>query len=222
MNKITDRFYRTIQNAYDRTVRPLLPRRRVYRSDVPVRGKLLDLKSTIETKTVQSDWVMQSVEPGDRLGVVGGGWGVTAVHGARAGANTTIFEASAEQVEDIKWTVKEARIHPEACINVEQAIVGTDQSDIWGDASGAKFLAPGELPEFDVIELDCEGAEIQIVDGLTSRPKTIIAEVHPHRGAPVDEFLQALPASYSVRRAQELDPDSGRTLLDCKQTDPDS
>lgn len=46
---------------------------------------------------------------------------------------------------------------------------------------------------FDVLELDCEGSEIEILNTLTARPKHIIVEMHPmFREINITEFLNMM------------------------------
>ena len=43
--------------------------------------------------------------------------------------------------------------------------------------------------DFDVLELDCEGSEIEILEELTARPRHIIVEMHPvYRGIDIVDF----------------------------------
>lgn len=47
--------------------------------------------------------------------------------------------------------------------------------------------------EFDVLELDCEGSEIEILRDLTVRPRHIIVEMHPmYRNIKINEFLAGM------------------------------
>jgi hypothetical protein len=47
-------------------------------------------------------------------------------------------------------------------------------------------LAPSELPPCNVLELDCEGAEVEILRELTIQPRVILVETHGLFGAPTD------------------------------------
>jgi hypothetical protein len=47
--------------------------------------------------------------------------------------------------------------------------------------------------DFDVLELDCEGSEIEILEELTARPRHIIVEMHPvYRGIDIVDFLEMM------------------------------
>jgi hypothetical protein len=45
---------------------------------------------------------------------------------------------------------------------------------------------PSTVPECDVLDLDCEGAEVEILRELDFAPRVIVVEVHPHLGSPVE------------------------------------
>ena len=44
----------------------------------------------------------------------------------------------------------------------------------WGEG-----ILPEELPSCDVLELDCEGSEIDILRRMVITPRVIIVEIHP-------------------------------------------
>lgn len=44
------------------------------------------------------------------------------------------------------------------------------------------IVSPKELPDCDVLELDCEGSELSILQSLSIRPQLIFIEIHPHKG----------------------------------------
>jgi hypothetical protein len=67
--------------------------------------------------------------------------------------------------------------------SVEHAVVGS-AIDIYGDLEGARHVHPTDLPACDILELDCEGAEIEILQQLSISPRTIIVETHAHLDAP--------------------------------------
>ena len=43
---------------------------------------------------------------------------------------------------------------------------------------------PEGLPECDLLELDCEGAEVEILTRMKIQPRTILVETHGAQGAP--------------------------------------
>lgn len=127
------------------------------------------------------------VRRGDRVVVVGGGWGTTTVVAARMthfeGAVTT-FEPSSRMVETVRRTVEVNRVA--GVVTVEHAAVGSvseSSERIFGAADGDE-LAPEALPACDVLDLDCEGAELEILRGIEFRPRLLTVEAHPHLGCP--------------------------------------
>jgi hypothetical protein len=47
-------------------------------------------------------------------------------------------------------------------------------------------MPPCQLPACDVLELDCEGAEVEILRGMIIQPRVILVETHGLFGAPTD------------------------------------
>lgn len=121
--------------------------------------------------------VRNRVEPGDYVTVIGGGQGVTSVVAARQtgpDGHVVIFEGSEERAQSIRDSVQLNGVS-DVC-EVRTAIVGTGLS-----VEGAKSttsISPEKLSPVDVLEMDCEGAEIQILRQLEIRPRTIIVESH--------------------------------------------
>jgi Protein-L-isoaspartate(D-aspartate) O-methyltransferase (PCMT) len=149
----------------------------------------------------------ESVRPGDRVVVVGGGVGVTAVIAANlAGSSGTVvcFEGSKQYVRHIQETASRNRV---SNIVVKHAIVSKPIA-VYGKASDfGEVVSPDQLPECDVLELDCEGAEVDILRNMAIRPRVIIVETHGAYGAPtslVDSTLKEL--GYAVRNLGLAEP----------------
>lgn len=125
----------------------------------------------------------QHVRPGDRVVVVGTGSGVTAVHTARAvGATGTVtcFEGSLGSLAETRATL--ALNELPVAIGLRHAIVARNIG-VYGATGGAETVSPADLPECDVLQLDCEGSEIEIIRGLVHRPRCILVETHGFLGA---------------------------------------
>jgi hypothetical protein len=106
---------------------------------------------------------------------------------------------------------------------VKHAVVG-EAIGVYGAADELATLVvpPSELPECDVLELDCEGAEIMILRNMRLRPRVIAVETHGVNGAPsklVTEILEQLDYAvedYGIaepRVAQECEDYDIRVLL---------
>lgn len=121
------------------------------------------------------------VNQGDGIVVVGGGYGVTAVQALREAGNegqAHIYEGSKKQINILEEVMKNKNMSDVSYLN--HAIVGEDLG-VYDELGDPKIVAPNNLPECDVLELDCEGAEVNILKNLQIKPRVIIVEVHPHK-----------------------------------------
>ena len=80
------------------------------------------------------------------------------------------------------------------------AVVGQQKIELLrGVSDGASVVAPHELPNCDVLELDCEGAELEIINQMTIRPRTVLVESHGVYGATTERVKSILQnRGYSV------------------------
>ena len=121
---------------------------------------------------------------GDRIVIIGGGVGVTCVIGARtAGESGSVicYEGSWRQIERIKET---ALINRVANVDIVHGIVGENMG-VYGDVgSHGELVSAKNLPDCDMLEMDCEGAEGMILDQMNIRPRVILVETHGHLGTP--------------------------------------
>jgi hypothetical protein len=156
---------------------------------------------------------------GDKVTIVGGGEGVTAVVAAIAAGETgsvVCFEGGRWGVQKIKATA--ARNNVSMRLSVKHAIVGEAISVYGGHDDYSKLtIPPAELPECDLLELDCEGSEIGILRNMTIRPRTIAVETHGVYGAPttvVKELLENM--GYGVHECGIAEP---RVWEECEEND---
>lgn len=122
------------------------------------------------------------VQPGDRVTVVGGGKGITAVVAAQqAGQSGTVicYEASPAGVLEVRRAAERNR----TAIDIREALVGP-AVHVYGAAVTRHTVPPASLPDCDVLELDCEGSEVTILREMTIRPRAIVVETHGFHGAP--------------------------------------
>ncbi|MEF8913513.1 FkbM family methyltransferase [Natronomonas sp.] len=135
------------------------------------------------------------VRRGDSVVVVGGGWGASTVVAARMThfeGEVTAFEPSSEMVDTIRHALTVNGVTDVA--SVEHAAIGPVReanAKYFGPADGDR-LPPEAVPACDVLELDCEGAELAVLRVLDFRPRVIIVEGHPHIGCPGDEVKAEL------------------------------
>lgn len=152
------------------------------------------------------------VRRGDSVCVVGGGWGTTAVVAARMThfeGDVTVFEPSAKMLELLRRTIAANRVGD--VVTVEQAAVGSVSASserIFGSAEGER-IAPGEIPECDVLDIDCEGAELEVLRGIEFEPRLLTVEAHPHLGGEPEAVETHLRKSgYEILDSAPIAPDS--------------
>lgn len=176
---------------YNRTLRRASPRSVVKYNGVDVRaGFLIDRvvpfvggdRSQYETRIVQG--IRNHVQKGDSVVVVGGGLGVATVVAAQCADETgsvTCLEGSEEQLKKVAETLQLNGVSGR--VRLRHALVGTDYA-VWGEKGDPDLLAPTELPECDVLVMDCEGAERDILTETEIEPEIIIVETHEVYDAP--------------------------------------
>ncbi len=124
------------------------------------------------------------VRSGDRVVIVGGGIGITAVVAARATGSSgrvTCYEGSRDQIALIEQVLDRNGCRDQ--VDVVHATVGSAKF-VYGSSEGARAVQVKDLPECDVLELDCEGAERDILEGLSRRPRILLVETHGCFGSP--------------------------------------
>lgn len=172
-----------VQTAYDRVLRPRLPRTWCVYGTIPARDNRLldttDYKPNYKAGFISA--IREHVDDGDRAVLVGGGRGVSSVHLARQTDDVTAFEAGAEMCDIARETLARQRVTDR--VDVRHALVG-EAVDVFGEMGSPEIIAPADLDTGDVLLMDCEGAEVSILSGLSDRPGTVIVETHPGCGAP--------------------------------------
>lgn len=133
-----------------------------------------------------------NVRSGDRVVVIGGGEGVTASMAAMlAGEHGSVvcFEGDRDGIRAVTRTATANGVADRvACI---YAVVG-ENIGVFGTAVSDRVVTPEELPACDVLEMDCEGSEVQILRDMTIRPRVVVAETHGFNGAPTSLVLSIL------------------------------
>jgi hypothetical protein len=202
---------RTAGYLYRRTIRKLLPTiAEVKYSGIPIsrERKFGDAKVPVflipyllediaDYEQTLIGALKSEIRVGDSVTIVGGGEGVTAVVAAQAVGETgsvVCFEGSGWGVRKVKATGIRNKMSKR--LTVKHAVVG-EAINVYGDPGQLSTLvvAPAELPACDILELDCEGAEIVILRNMTIRPRVIVVETHGFCGAPtvvVKELLEEL------------------------------
>lgn len=211
-----------VQAMYNRFLRPHLPYKLSTHNGVTARGaKLFDFQDRFpEYETAIIDSLRDRVETGDDVVVVGGGFGVSSVVAARTAGSTgsvVTYEAGADQYELVQEALELNDV--EDRVFVEHAIVGSAVS-LYTPPGDADVVDAGELPDCDVLEMDCEGAELEILRDLEQRPRTIIVETHACFGAPeTDVHMELDRLGYEVVDRGEEVPEKGVFVLTAVRRD---
>lgn len=158
--------------------------------------------------------IRERVEAGQNVVIVGGGAGVSTVIAAeRTGLSGSVetYEAMSESAELVGRTVALNGLE-DRCM-VHNKVVGSVVDD-FGTPDAEEQVPPEELPDADVLVLDCEGAEREILTDLSTYPTTIIVETHGMYDVPpevVEKLLDA--ANYEVVNRTVEDAAKGIVIL---------
>jgi len=124
---------------------------------------------------------------GDEVVVIGGGLGVTAVVASKVtDGKVTVFEQSKPTYKILKRTVELNDCSDK--IDVELAAVGevAGSNFTHKQPSDVERIRPSELPYADVYEMDCEGAETEILQKMGVKPSVLLIETHDNHNQVVD------------------------------------
>lgn len=149
-----------------------------------------------------------NVQEGDKAVIIGGGWGVTTAIAAKQVGKTgqvTVFEGATDCIANIEGTLDLNNVSDR--VEIRHAIVGPEIR-LRGTKGEAAHIGPDDLPDCDVLELDCEGAEVEILKNMSIRPRTILVETHGMYDAPTKK-VQELLASLSYKIVDERVADAG-------------
>jgi methyltransferase FkbM-like protein len=132
------------------------------------------------------------VRGGDNVVVVGVGLGVTSVIAALAAAETGRVECFEGDLHGVDAVRRVARLNGVLeRITAHHAVVG-EAVGVYGNAVATTTIHPTELPSCDILELDCEGAEIGILRDMIIQPRAIAVETHGFLGAPTGAVRELL------------------------------
>lgn len=190
-----------IRKLYNRILREHLPRKRKVLNGVVTRkARLLDLTTVnpdYEAPLIRS--IREYVHRNDTCLIIGAGWGVSSVAAARITNKVITYEGSLDQVVKVQKTLSLNDV--EGRVDLRRGLVG-GRGEIYGE-SEAMSVPPPQLPEAEVLVMDCEGAEIEILRRMTKEPRTIIVESHGHLGTATKDILERLEElGYSICRVE--------------------
>lgn len=171
------------------------PRRKIsVRNGIAVRNCRLPDPNDVEEdyEDVLITFVRNAVDSGDSVIVVGGGLGVSTVVAAKncgPEGEVTAFEGSRHRYQIGQETMVLNKVEEQT--TVKHAIVGTGKN-LFADSQGAGHVEPIELPECDVLVMDCEGTEAKILSELKITPRKIVVESHGVMGSPPTKIRSEL------------------------------
>ncbi|WP_226038880.1 hypothetical protein [Natrinema sp. DC36] len=183
---------RILRIPYNRVARPFLPTKIAVYNGVPVKeAPLFDQKVTFpEYEGALIEAVRRYGSRGDSITQVGGGKGVSAVASAHVvgpNGNVIVYEGGKDYTDKIRRTL--ALNDVQDIVKVRTKIVGEDR-DVWGNSTGVETIPPEELPDCDLLILDCEGAEQKILPRIECNPATLIVETHGELGSPTEDVKE--------------------------------
>lgn len=196
-----------VEYVYNETIRSHLPRKLAYMDGYIVRSPRLfdttDVRENVQVFEVTSH--RRHTRRGDTVVVVGGGNGVSAIAAAEEvgeDGSVVVYEASSDLVPALKESMALNGVDDR--VAVKEAVVGKPGGNIWGPFDGSTTIPATELPVMDVLELDCEGAEMEILQDLPHRPRVLTVEAHPKFGVSIGEV-----ESWLENEGYEVVEDSG-------------
>lgn len=210
-------------------VRPLLPKtgESIRYNDIIVAEervldrllpKYLTQYAAIESQPEYEDPLIRElrshVKEGDDVVVVGGGLGVSSTVAAKQTGHrgsVEIYEGSEKHIKLLSRTLALNGVK-DRC-KIRHAIVG-EAKDLRGHPGHAEIVSPTNLPECDVLELDCEGAELKILREMIIEPSAIIVETHANHGAPASDIVKILrDRGYVIEREQTANRERGIDIV---------
>lgn len=212
-----------IRRLYNRTLRKVvlrvLPRKIASFGGVPVRWQALtDLTDHYDYKPVMRSLIHQTVGPGYRVIDIAAGRGVFSTIAARYGARVTAYEGASNMIDIAEETLR--LNHVENRVEIVHAIV-SNSVELFGPSEGAEIIGPDELPNADLLILDCEGAEEEIVRGLSAKIDNIVLESHPEHGVDTATARRALESSgFEIREQHLQDEETGKHVILAVSEDP--
>lgn len=139
------------------------------------------------------DLLQKHARPGDTIIDVGAGLGVTTVHASKIagdGGKVYAYEASERSVDKIHMAITDNPTNAE--IEVIHGAVGEAKKVRYDEGTDAPIVDPSELPDCDVLMLDCEGAELPILREMSILPRVVIVETHAHLKSPASKVIEEL------------------------------
>lgn len=211
--------YKLAKKTYNALLRPHYGWRKlgIYNGIVARGPKLLDFTDVKpKNKSATHNGLETYAGPGDTVVVVGGGFGVSSIKAAQETApdgQVIVYEGAREHIPLIEETAELNDVADR--IEIRNNVVG-EAHDIYGSWAERDMVSPEDLPECDVLLLDCEGAELSIIEDMAISPRVCLVECHPAYGATVWNVESLLIGhGYNIEYREEQHPyeTTANTLL---------
>jgi hypothetical protein len=179
---------KAVKRAYDE-MKPHLPRTVGTVNGVRTRKHPLGETPSDDYEEASVRAIKEHVKTEDCVMVLGAGWGVTTVHAARLCRDVIAYEASQRQFDIVREAVRLNGVSD--TVSLHFGLVA-ESGRVFGDGGTAQRIDPAELPKADILEIDIEGGELAMLNGLTYNPRVLIIESHGCFGAPSSAVLDKL------------------------------
>jgi hypothetical protein len=161
---------------------------------VAVRGASLSSKVDIfpEHEAELISAIRNHVKNGEKAMVIGGGSGASTVVVAHQVGNlgsVESYEANKNSLARVKETISMNKVDDR--VKVHHAIVEKPVY-LLGEIGNPPLLAAKDFPECNALVMDCEGAELSILQNITIRPRLIIVETHPSLNSSKEDAIKLL------------------------------
>ena len=78
--------------------------------------------------------------------------------------------------------------------------------NLWGETVADDAVSAADMPDVDVLELDCEGVELDILRNMGQRPRVLIVEAHPQFGVDLADVRSLMTENGYTIQEEELQP----------------
>jgi len=179
---------------------------------VAVRGASLYSKIDIfpEHEAELISAIRNYVKNGEKVIVVGGGSGASTVAVAHQVGNSgsiIAYEANKNSLARSRETIQLNKVNDR--VEIKHAIIEKPVY-LLGELGDPPLIPAKNFSECDVLVMDCEGAEIPILENMKIRPRLVIVEAHPALNSPKEEVIKLLEKlQYEI-----ISSDSRRESLD--------
>jgi hypothetical protein len=161
---------------------------------VAVRGTSLSSEIDIfpEHEAELISAIRNFVKNGEKALVIGGGSGASTVvvaHQVGSTGNVIAYEGNKNSFARSKETINLNKVDDRVTIYhtiVEKPVY------LVGEIGNPPLLPAKDFPDCDALIMDCEGAELPILQNLKIRPRLIIVETHPSLNSPKEKSEKLL------------------------------